>query len=241
MSVTKAAAVPISDMKAPKKGKAGLIVLLVTILLILGFIALTAFNVFGLRDNMLFPLLRNVPVINNIIPEPVYTDGADIAATLAELEARTYTLTTENALLEEQLENLNQTIEQLQRDNTRLAEYEMAFEQFAIERETLYRNLAMENPEAFMIFFNTMDPALVEELFLDIIYAEIEWAEWQNYMASWINMSPVQVARVIESMLTTDMRLIVDVMLELPEPFRGDILNSLAPDSAAAVLRQMEP
>jgi hypothetical protein len=243
MANLRAGTAPAGDIKAPKKGMLGLIVLLALVILILIFIALTAFNAFGLRDNMLYPLLRNVPVIGNMIPDPIYgeAEGVDIAVTVAELEAETYTLAAENASLEAQLENLTGTIEQLERENARLAEFEALHEERTAQREAFDRDLAMENPEAFMNFFETTHPGLAEELFISITQEQFDEERWRNYLASWINMNPLQVANVIESMLTTDMRLIVRVMLELPEPFRGNILNSLAPDSAAAVLRQMEP
>ena len=243
MANLRAATAPESDMKAPKRGKLGLIVLLTLIGLILIFIALTAFNVFGLRDNMLYPLLRNVPLISNIIPDPVYNDvnGVDMAATVAELETEALALAAENASLETQLENLTGIIEQLERENARLAEFEAAHGEFLIARETFYRNIAEENPETFMIFFETMHPALAAEMASDITAAQNVEEEWRNYLASWSYMHPVQVANVIEGMHTTDMRLIVRVMLELPEPFRGNVLNSLPPDIAGAVLRQMEP
>ena len=242
MANPRAAIPPHSSMRAPKKGKVGLIVLLTLIALILIFIIMVAFNAFGLRDNMLFPLLRNIPVIGSLVPDgTAAANEGDIAATVADLEAETYMLAAENASLEAQLEILTGMIEQVERENARLAEFEAVHQQFLTDRETFYRNLAMENPDAFLNFFETMHPALAEEMFASLASEQIDEERWRNYLASWSNMNPVHVARVIESMLTTDMRLIVDVMLELPEPFRGSILNALSADSAAAVLRQMEP
>jgi len=242
MAATKAATPP-SDMKAPRRGKVGLIVLLSIIALILIFVALVAFNVFGLRDNMLYPVLRNVPLVGNMIPDATYSaaDNEDFAANFAELEAERYDLAAENALLEAQLENLTVMIEQIERENTRLAEFAAMHDDFLTDRERFYRDTAMENPDAFLNFFETMHPALADELFRTLIQEQIDEERWRNYLASWSNMHHAQVAMVVESMLTTDMRLIVDVMMALPEPFRGNILNSMAPESAAAVLRQAEP
>ena len=241
MANPRAATSPHSSMRAPKKSKAGLIVLLTLIGLILIFIMMVAFNVFGLRDNMLYPLLRNIPVIGNLVPEAAAIADDDIVTAMANLEAETQMLAAENASLEADLEILTGMLEQLERENARLAEFEAVHQQFLIDRETFYRNLALENPDAFLIFFETMHPALAEEMFARLASEQIDEERWRNYLASWSNMNPVHVARVIETMLTTDMRLIVDVMLELPEPFRGTILNALSADSAAAVLRQMEP
>ncbi|MDR2182789.1 MAG: hypothetical protein LBE55_01310 [Clostridiales bacterium] len=243
MANLRAATVPPSDMKAPRKGKTGLIVMLVIIALILGFIALVAFNVFGLRDNMLYPLLRNVPLVGEMIPAPAYAeaDAQDLAAAMAELETEAQNLLAENALLEAQVENLTGMVEALESEVAHLEGFAYAYNQFLVYREAFYRDLAMENPDAFLNFFETTQPELAQELFLTLALARDYDERWSNYLASWSNMHHVQVAMVIESMLTTDMRLIVDVMRDLPEPFRGNILNSMAPESAAAVLRQSEP
>ena len=234
---------PPGTMGAPKKGKAGIIILLVSITLILGFIALVAFNVFGLRDTLLYPLLRNVPLVGDMVPAPDAAETAGDAAliALAEMQVELETTAAENASLAAQLENLTGVVEQLERENERLAGHAEAYEEFQQYRETFYRNLALENPDAFMLFFETMHPALAEELFRTIASAQFDDEVWRNYLASWSAMHPIQVAAVIEDMLTTDMRLIVRVMLELNEPFRGTVLNHLAPESAGAVLRQMEP
>ena len=242
MANPRAATPPHSSMRAPKKSKAGLIVLLTLIALIIIFIMMVAFNVFGLRYNMLYPLLRNIPVIGTLVPDaPAAAVEDDIIVALANLETETRALATQNASLEAELEILTGMIEQLERENARLAEFEAVHQQFISDRETFYRNLALENPDAFMIFFETMHPVLAEEMFARLASEQIDIERWRNYLASWSNMHPAQVAMVIESMLTTDMRLIVDVMLELPEPFRGTVLNALTPESAGAVLRQMEP
>ncbi|MCL2572965.1 MAG: hypothetical protein FWE34_00255 [Defluviitaleaceae bacterium] len=240
MSNPRVAAAPPSDMRAPKKGKAGLVVMLSVIGFLLIVIGLFVFNVFGLRDNVLYPLLRDVPLVGGMIPAAEYDDG-EVIASVADLEAEIQATTLENASLEAQLENLSQTVEQLERENERLQEFADAHGQFLADRDALYRDIAMDNPDAFMNFFETMHPQLAEELFISIAIMQYEDERWRNYLNSWINMNPVQVARVIESMLTTDMRLIVDVMTELPAPFRGTILDNLADDSAAAVLRHMEP
>ena len=75
----------------------------------------------------------------------------------------------------------------------------------------------------------------------NLAVTQLEDELWRNYLATWEAMDPVQVARIIETMLTTDMPLIVRVMAELPEAFRGDVLNNLDAEAAGAVLRHMEP
>jgi len=243
MANLRVATAPASDMKAPRKGKVGLIILLSLIALILTFIVLTALNVFGLRDNILYPALRNVPLVGNMIPSPAYgeAEGYDLTAAMAELEAETQDLAAQNASLEAQLENLTGVIEQLERENERLAGYAAAQEEHMAAREAFYNEVLAENPDAFINFYATMNPEIAHDQFISLSRAQFEDERWLNYLASWNNMNPAQVAAVVESMRTTDMSLITVVMAELPVAFRGSVLNLMDAEAAAAILRHMQP
>ena len=89
-----------------KKGKGGLIVLLAFIVVVLGAVLLIAFNVFGLRDDVVMPLLRNTPVINKLIPE-----DPDAQVSLAQ----------KNIMLEEAMAALELQLAQPEAANDKLA------------------------------------------------------------------------------------------------------------------------
>ena len=224
-----------------KKGKVGLIILLVLILLLAGGVFITVFNVFGFRDDVVFPLLRDIPLVGGLVPDADATQEVDLANVISNLEYEIVGLDEENALLNAQLDSLNSIIQQNNLEIARLREFETAHSEFVYNQAEFFRELAEGDPEAYMNIFETMNPVLAEELYLELRGLQIDIDEWQNYLATWDAMSANQVAQVIESMLTTDMPLIVRVMLELPEGFRGSILNLMEPDNAGAVLRQMYP
>ena len=232
----KAVTTPMNDTKTPKKGKTGLVVLLVIIFIILGGVILVVFDAFGVRSNMLFPFL------GNIAAEGGYnTPEEEILAVMAGLQEEIKASAAAKTLLEENLRNLTQSIEQMERENARLREFEAMHKDFQQYRDDFYRGVFAENPDGFMEFFVTTNPALAQEIFRGLAGAQMAEEEWQNYLATWSAMSPVQVAMIIEDMLTTEMPLIVRVMSEMPEHFRGAVLNNLTVESAGAVLRQMEP
>jgi hypothetical protein len=79
------------------------------------------------------------------------------------------------------------------------------------------------------------------DIFTSLVGAQAADEEWQNYLATWSATSAVNVAASIETMLTTDMPLIVRVLPHLEPGFRGQILNNLSEESRAAVLRKLEP
>lgn len=227
--------------KKGKKGKSGLIVLIVIVLLLAGAVTATVLNLFGLRDNVLVPFLRNVPIIGNMMPADTATPAIDPAVTIAQLETQLQDLEGQNASLEDNLETLNAITADLEAEINRLQEFEQQhYERVAAHMEFM-RATAEADPEAFIEFFSTMYPALQEEIFREIMGQRYNDERWENYISAWGAANPGLVALSIETMITTDMPLIVSVMNDLPVSTRASILNALEVESRAAVLRQMDP
>ena len=231
----------IAPPEAKRKGKAGLIILLFFILIVAAGITMTALNVFGIRDNVLFPALRNVPFLGSFIPDAPATElEPDLALTITALEERIANMLSEIASLEEDLGILLDIVERSELEIARLRMFEEAQEDFIRMMDEFYRDLADENPDAFLNAFEHMHPARAAEIYENILGGLVADAEWQNYLATWSATTAVNVAASIETMLTTDMPLIVRVLPHLDAGFRGQILNNLSEESRALILRQLD-
>jgi len=232
----------IAPKEAKKKGKAGLIILLFFILIVAAGITMTALNVFGIRDNVLLPALRNVPFLGNFIPDTAEAESSpDLNLTINALEEQITSILSENAFLEEDLGILLEMVERLELEIARLRMFEEEHAEFQARRDEFYRGLIEDNPDVFIDIFAYMNPAMAIDIFTSLVGAQVADEEWQNYLATWSATSAVNVAASIETMLTTDMPLIVRVLPHLEPGFRGQILNNLSEESRAAVLRQLEP
>ncbi|MCL2377143.1 MAG: hypothetical protein FWC76_07105 [Defluviitaleaceae bacterium] len=213
--------------KTKKRGNAGFVILILFVLLVLCAIALVAFDAFGLRSNIMSP--------QPIVAAPPYEAIARAeSVTISGLQEDLDYHIAANAALQEQIDHI-------ERENTRLRELEALHIQFQQYRDEFYRDLAYENPDAFINFFTSTSPALADEIFRSLASAQAAEEEWQNYLAVWGAMNPLQVALIIEDMLTTHMPLIVRVMSELPDAHRSMVFNNLSAESAGIILRQMEP
>jgi len=224
-----------------KKGKSGLIVLLVFILIVAAAITLTAVNAFGLRDNVLVPLLRNVPVIGGLMPEAEGETGPDLNLIIDELNARIDELIAENESLHEDQVNIVEIVRRLEEENEFLREFYDIVDEIQESHLEFMRALAEEEPDAFIDFFATMNPDQAEQIFRELANARVRADEWDNYVGAWGAMSPVLVAQAIETMAHTHMNVIVSVLPDLPIPTRAAILNALETDTRAVVLRQLYP
>lgn len=237
-----------------KKSKVGLIILLSFIVIVGGFTALVAFDVFGLRTNVVMPMLRNLPIIGPMfeaeydpetgLPIQAYDPSAtvaDLEAQIAALEQQLAEVNTNYETLADEMAVLVQTIDEHELENERLREIEEYHMQILADREAFEREVAEDNPEAFNNFFETMNPELAEEIYTAAMNQRALDERWQNYLSSWGSAAPVNVARAIELMAPTDMALIASVMTDLPVNQRAAIMNQLSTDTMAVLYRQMYP
>jgi len=238
----KAARAAKKEAKGDKKGKSGLIVLIVIIVISAAAVTMTVLNAFGLRDNVLVPMLRNIPVIGGLMPESSdYALQANFELIIEGLEGRIAELEAENASLSGNLENIHDIARVLEQENAFNREFADMHDERTAAHNEFVRAVAEENPDALMEFFAASNPALLEEILWDLIALQMRAEEWENYIGVWGAMNPVLVAQAIETMALTHMPLIVSVLPDLPVQTRAAILNALEADTRAAVLRQMYP
>ena len=227
-----------------KKSKIGLIILIAFVGLVVTFVALTALNVFGLRDNIVMPFLRNVPVIGNLINDPEGELDPLAAALLrvAELEEELRLRDAEIARHEAEMLAMEEEWEEIIAyafgsvvELMILREMAEDFEEFIINREIFERELAEGNPEAFENFFATMHPVLAETIFRELMAGRVAGLQREQYLDIWSAMSPAAVANIImaRDMTTTNMAMLVSIFRDLPYATVARILEAI-PDSNQA-------
>ena len=233
-----------------KKSKVGLIIILVVVGLILAFAALTIFNVFGLRDDVVMPLVRSIPLVGNLVPDAeYYGEGYQTAEdAMASLQRQIVDLQNQLASAEDAYEAIQADYELLYNrvnedylELERLREIEAGQLEFVEAMEIFQRETALGNADAFMELFMTYHPELILELVLEIqANAELQM-EWENWLGTWEYMTPRAVADVIELRITTHLPQIVGTLVDLEHERRAAILNILSPETRSVVLMQMHP
>ena len=231
-----------------KKGKAGLIILLAFIVVVLGAVLLTAFNVFGMRDDVVLPMLRNVPLVRNLIPEEFDEEtlslmqiNEGLEETIRDLETRLAQIETANSGLAGDLELAERALVLNELEIARLREIEAGQMAFVSRRAAFEREVAEGNADAFVDWFDNMNPDLAERIYRSLMAARVDEEKWQNFVAVWGAMNPRDAAHAIETMVTTDMDMIVSVLGALPPRTAAAILGALTVESRAAVTRHMNP
>lgn len=205
-------------------------------------------DVGGFGSNVLRPLLKDVPVVNKILPEenvkkPSQNDGNGGYTGADEEQIRNLELEIQRL----QTENLqkDELISYLQAENQRLTSFESMQAEFQRVKMEFFDNVIYaENgpgPEAYKEYYEAMDPATAEYLYKQVVAQLEEDREIVEAAETFAAMKPAQAAKVCEEMATTDMNLVARILSTMSTEDRGKILGAMDAGVAAKITKIMIP
>ncbi|MCL2188153.1 MAG: hypothetical protein FWC16_10285 [Defluviitaleaceae bacterium] len=223
----------------PAKGKGGLIVIIVLVLIIGGFMVILAFDLFGLREDVLMPYLRNAPLIGRLIP-PAEEEDANVRLedmTPQQLARMIRELQGENEYLRGVIEEYEA---QRRSDALRIArllpfhEYWVEYQRVSAEFNAM---IARGDPEAFLHFIEYVHPEFWEQLARDAMQLHLHDESVRMVVGTLNNMQEGHAAAILEDLLRTDTPLLINVLNAMGNSLRGAILEQLEPNIAAIMVR----
>ena len=206
-------------------------------------------DVGGFGSEVLTPLLKDVPVVNKILPESTETETATEGAYggySSLKEAVDYISVLELELEHAQEVNQYDTDElaTLKAENERLQEFEDMQVEFQRIKEQFYEEViyADEGPgaEAYKEYYESMDPETAEALYKQVVRQLEEDEEVEDYAAAYSAMKPKEAAAIFESM-TDDLELVARILWVMDSDTRGSILGVMDSDVAAKLTKIMDP
>ena len=235
--------------------KAGgkLVLALVTILIIaiwLGIIAiLIKTDVGGFGSSVLYPVLKDVPYINKILPA---TDSSDLptedtqyrygsldeaVARIKELELELDQAKASQQKDSEMIDNLNAQIDDL----STYKDDEAAFEK---EKEKFYEEVVFSDnaPDIneYKTYYESIDPKNAEVLYKQVVEQVTYDNEVKDYAETYSKMKPKEAAAIFDTM-TDNLGLVADIMNNMGTEERGKILGKMDATTAAKLTEIMEP
>lgn len=232
-----------------------IITTLVIIVVWVGIIcALVKLDIGGFGSQVLAPVLKNVPVVNKILPDEttgnVTVDTEETAVDLAgyssleEAVEDIHDLEEELIDYQEELNAKNERILALEEEIKRLETFEdMQVEFERIKTEFYNEVVYAENgpgEEAYQKYYEAMDPATAEVLYKQVVSQIEENADIEKYAQAYAEMKPKQAAGIFEAM-TNDLDLAARILGEMEPDARGAILGVMNPEVAAKITKIMEP
>lgn len=230
----------------------GFFTVIATIGIILVWVAILCvvikLDVGGFGSKVLTPLLKDVPVVNLILPNSQnsgnistenggYTNLNDATEQIKNLELQLRQAQTDNLKLQEDVANLKA-------ENARLQEFEDKQVEFQRIKNEFYEEVvyAENGPgaEAYQKYYESMDPTTAEYLYKQVIAQLQEDKSVQDYASAYSSMKPKKAAAIFEQM-TDNLNLAARILKTMSAENRGDILAEMDPAIAAKLTKIMDP
>ncbi len=231
----------------------GVSVFFVTLVIVIIWIAilclLIKLDVGGFGSGVLAPVLKDVPVVNKILPSEtvVTTDDEESYGGYTSLrEAVDYIKELELQLEEAQsVSNTDsEELEQLRAEIERLKTFEDAQIEFERIKTEFYEEVvyAENGPgvEEYQKYYESLDPVTAEYLYKQVVQEIEESKEIQDYAQAYAEMKPAAAAAIFEEM-TDNLDLAARILNQMSAEDRGNILAAMDAEVAARLTRIMDP
>lgn len=203
----------------------------------------------GFGSSVVTPLLKDVPVVNRILPGNSLTETTDSESyggytSLKEAVAQIRYLELEL----EKAQNLSATndedLNNLKAEVIRLKEFEEKQIEFQRIRTEFYEEVVYSDKgpgvEAFQEYYESMDPATAEYIYKQVVTQLEENKEIVELSETYSEMEPEQAAGIFEAM-TDNLNLAARLLLIMEPKERGAIMGVMDPDVAARLTKIMDP
>lgn len=239
------------DALAEDEESNGLLTVVATILIVALWLAVICviikLDVGGFGSNVLKPILKDVPVINKILPGTSVTETTDGEAyggytSLKDAVAQIKRLELELEQAQSGTNSKDQEISELKAEVLRLREFEKAQADFDRLSSKFYEEVVYSEKgpgaEAFMEYYESMDPATAEYIYKQVVTQQAENKEIQELADSYAAMKPKQAAAIFEQM-TDSLDMVAKFLKLMNTEERGDILGAMDPAVASKVTKIM--
>jgi flagellar motility protein MotE (MotC chaperone) len=224
-------------------------VTLIIILIWLGIIVmLIKWDVGGFGSGVLAPILKDVPVVNQILPQTASTgsteDSAYAFSSIDEAVDRIKELELELAEAQNTTDADADEIADLQQKAAELEQYKADEEAFNEEKQKFYDEVVFSSVapdiEEYKSYYESIDPATAETIYRQVVQQTAISDELSDYVKTYSSMKPKEAAAVFDTM-TDNLNLVAQILENMDAQSRADILGKMDSDTAAKVTEIMHP
>ncbi len=218
------------------------IIILILVILLGGFIALTYFNVFSLGNIVGEGIGYDTPIISIILPEkPEEEHGNPYSFETVE-EAVEMLKFTEKMLKEskDSVDKLGEEVEKLTLEIDRLKKFENNQVQFEKDKAEFDKYIATSfNASDYLVWFEKIYPKNADEMYSKIGKQNQKNKTNKAVAAMYEEMSAEEAAKVLEDMMKYNIDEVVDILKNLSKKQAGSILGSMEPSTASKITTYM--
>lgn len=230
-------------------GKALVIIVAIIIaaiwLAILGF--LIKLDVGGFGSTVLYPVLKNVPVVNKILPEVKDYAKEDAQYNFASMDDAVKRVKE----LEQQLAAAKSAggadsakLAELEAQSLELQTYKNNQKTFEETKQKFYEGVVYNSKapdiKEYKTYYESIEPANAEVIYKQVVGQIQADEQIKSYASTYSNMKPAQAAGIFDTM-TDDLNLVAKILNAMDASSRAKVLGAMNADTAAKVTKILEP
>lgn len=225
----------------------------VTLIIVLIWLAiivlLVKMDVGGFGSEVLGPVIKNVPYVNQILPDKVFEeesteDDGYGYETLEQAIDRIKQLEIELANAQVAADGSAEYIAELEEKAAELEKYKLEEADFEALRESWYEEVVFsdEAPDIknYKEYYESIAPANAEALYKQVVEQTLYDEEVEDYVKTYSTMKPKEAAAIFNTM-TDDLKLVAEILKNMDAQSRANILGKMDSATAAKVTEIMEP
>ena len=222
-----------------------LIVLVIVVIWLFIFGVLIKLNVGNFGSDVLYPVLKDVPVLNWVLPEVEGNETAEESGeydNLTEANARIKELENQLATTKNSGEANGDEIEELKAEVKRLQKFEQNQNEFAkrvkeFDENVVYNDKAPD-VEEYKTYYEGINPDNAEEIYRDVCKKYEYGQEVKDQADMYGKMEPERAAAILEEM-TNDLSLVASILDSMQASKSAAILQNMNATTAAQVTTKM--
>lgn len=244
----------LEDSGSESKEKSGgnriitIIIALVIVLIWLGvFAILIKLDVGGFGSGVLRPILKDVPIINRILPaetdeeyldknQTSYKSLSEAIKRINELELQLESQQDIGSVNGTYIKELEAEVERLKVFETNQAEFEQRVKDF--ETNVVFADEA-PSIEEYQAYYEALDPENAAELYRQVV-EQISYDKKTIELANrYARMEPAAAAEILSTMTSGDLDIVCGILSNLKDAQAAAILGEMDPLTAAQITKKM--
>lgn len=207
-------------------------------------------DVGGFGSRVLTPILKDVPVLNLILPGSAlggnsntqesyggYDDLKEAVDRIRELELELDRVQTASNSKDSDLEQLKAEVTRLKAFESKQVELQRIMNEFY--EEVVYSDKG-PGIEEYKKYYEAMDPATAEFLYKQVVLQQEEDEEIKQFVKTYTEMNAKKAAKIFEEM-TSELAQVARILEAMTAEQRSKILEAMDPEVAARLTKMLDP
>lgn len=236
------------EEKAGGKLLSAVLIFMIIIVWLAAMVILIKLDVGHFGSRILRPVLKDVPVINMILPAASDDEAANetslpyknLAEALAQIDALNATVAAD----QEKIQSITEQIQEKDNEIVRLKGFEDDQERFVQLKNEFYNEVVYGNsaPDAdtYIKWYESIDPDAAEEIYRQVVAQQQASSEIKDLATTYAEMEPASAAKILETM-KGDLDTVTKIMQEMASSDRAEIMAEMDPDFAANITKKLMP